>query len=262
MPGVHTKNDHVVLMSACIAPKVGASVGRMDPRLRLEDYKRGLKFWMEVQAPRLGAIVFADNSGYPLAEIKHFAQTEVQSDRPVEFISFDLQGPSEGLSYGYNEFILVDKAHDQSELLAQFPYFIKATGRYRFPSIAGLMKRLPAEYKIAADCKGLRPFGIKGIPLLTIGLLFLNVQFYREEIRKIHTRMVPAPPWTRKQFVETMLFDLLYQRRNEKGVCLRWPCNCDPEGIGSNGDDYRALGHRFNYAIRGVSRVFLPKLWI
>ena len=249
-------------MTSCIAPKADLPIKRTDPRLRLEDYKQGLKFWMEVPAPRIGAVVFADNSGYPLDEIEHFARTEVKSDRPIEFISFNQPAPSTLMSYGHTEFALVDMVHDRSTLLARYPYFIKATGRYKFPAIARLTAKLPSEYKIAADCRGMRPFGMKAIPLLIVSLLPINTRFYLEEIRKFHTTMVPAPPWTRQQFVEAVLFDLLYPRRHETGIHLRWPCNCDPEGIGANGDNYYDPKRRFLYALRGMARVLLPRLWI
>ena len=74
--------------------------------------------------------------------------------------------------------------------------------------------------------------------------------------------MAPAPPWNRRQFIEPVLFDSLNRMRSDPRIIMRWPCNCEPIGVGSNGDVYRGLRKNFQYAMRGLSRRLWPQLWI
>jgi hypothetical protein len=102
----------IVLMTACIEPKVGVreKIRRSDSRLRLSDYKEGLNFWLNLPDPLVGGIVFADNSNYPLRELEEWSAQNNRADRPVEFLSFDFPPPVPGLSYGHSEFMLVNSA--------------------------------------------------------------------------------------------------------------------------------------------------------
>jgi hypothetical protein len=74
--------------------------------------------------------------------------------------------------------------------------------------------------------------------------------------------MVPAPPWTRSQFVETVLYDQLISKRFEPGIILRWPRNCEPAGTGSNGDSYSSFKKRAQAGLRAAGRLVAPNFWI
>jgi hypothetical protein len=77
----------VVLMTACIAPKAGTREGlrRSDPAVRLADYKWALEFWLTIKSDQIVGIVFAENSGYPLDELKELAARCARKVRDVEF---------------------------------------------------------------------------------------------------------------------------------------------------------------------------------
>ena len=255
---------YAVLLTACVAPNPGVREGlvRSDPATRLADYKRGLEFWLTLDDPRVGPVVFVENSGYPLEELREFAESVHLRRREVEFIGTEMPAPPEGLSYGYSEFELIAYAHAHSAALAGTSHFIKATGRYTFPYVSRLLRRLPVEFRIAADCRGARPAGIRPVPtLLTTALLILEREFYLRDLACLHKSMVPAPPWTRKQFIECVLYDYLYPRRNEEGIILRWPCNCDPVGVAANGDLLDSPLKRIRYMIRAFLRWLWPSLW-
>ncbi len=262
-PALPASPPYVVLMTACIAPKAGVreQLVRADPALRLQDYKEALLSWLDLAEPRIGGIVFAENSGYPLDELQALVKTRA-SELPVEFLSFDHPAPDPGLHYGHTEFLLINAALASSRLAATFPYFIKATGRYRFPSISRLLRRLPRDYDIAVDCRGSDLPGFKRTRLATVALFLARRDFFRREVSDLPSRMEPAPPWTRKQFVENVLFDQLHARRREPGILLRWPCNCDPVGVGANGDQYFTPGKRLKNLVRGVLRRVFPPLWL
>jgi hypothetical protein len=253
-----------VLMTACIEPKprVREMLRRSDTGLRLRDYKEGLGFWLSLAESRISGVVFADNSNYPLRELEDFAAKFPSPRRPVEFISFDFPPPDPGLSYGYSEFLLVNRALEVSKLLRKTGYFIKATGRYRFPDISRLLRRLPPDFLAAVDSKGFRPFGMHSNPITCVALALFDRHFYETKIAGIPATMVPAPPWNRRQFIEPALFDALHPIRTDPRVIMRWPCNCEPAGFGSNGDNYDGLRKKLQYGLRSISRRVLPKLWI
>jgi hypothetical protein len=260
----HEPGTFTVLMTACIEPKAGVreSLRRSDASVRLSDYKDGLAFWLTLPDQLIGGIVFADNSNYPLRELEESAAQLARADRPVEFLSFDFPAPNPNLSYGHSEFLLINRAMERSELLRNGRYFIKATGRYRFPGISRLLRRLPHDFIVAVDSKGFRPFGLRSEPMSCVALTLFDRQFYEATLSGIPAAMVPAPPWNRQQFVEHVLFDALYPRRADPRVVMRWPCNCEPVGVGSNGDDYRRFRKRLQQVARAASRRLWPGLWI
>jgi len=253
-----------VLMTASVAPKKGDCEGikRIDTEVRLQDYRSGLEFWLTLNEPRIRAIVFAENTGFPLAGLRVFADERNRRRIPLEFLSFDYPALSPNLSYGHSEFQLVRETIGKSALAAQTEYFIKATGRYTFPDVRRLLSRLPADFEMAADSKGFRPFGRRAVPMTSVALIAFRTAFFRSQVAPLVDTMIPAPPWTRSQFIETVLFDAFYPRRFQPGIILRWPCNCEPRGIASNGDNYSSWRKRMQRSIRAIARVARPSLWI
>lgn len=249
-----------ILLTATIAPK-GNAVFRSDPKARLEDYKKALRFWLTVEDDRIGPLVFAENSGYPLDELAQFADMLPGRRREIEFVGTDMPATPEGLNYGYSEFALVEYANSNSMQLGQRPYFAKVTGRYIFPQISRLLNKLPDDFLIAADCRGQKPWGFAGLPILTVGLILFNREFYLREVASLYQTMVPAPPWTRKQFIEPVLYDALFPRCAERGMILRWPCNCEAKGVGGDGVILDRGRRRLNLAFRAGLRTVWPSLW-
>ncbi len=260
--------SHSLLLTSCIAPKpdVARLLRRADPALRLQDYADSLRFWLRLGDPRVGALVFADNSGHPLDSLREIAAREAPESLAVEFHSLDYPAPSPLLSYGHPEMLLVNEVLERSPALARLPFFAKVTGRYRFPDFSRLLDRLPADYQVAVDSTG-APFwpfspSRKANPISHFALGFFRREFYLEHLRDIPGRMRPAPPWNRMQFVEPMIYDTLLPLRHKPGVIMRWPRNCEPLGIGANGHDYRDRRRRTVALVRAVFRKITPRWWI
>lgn len=255
---------YIVVMTATIAPRgdTGKGLVRADPAQRRADYEVALRFWLTLDAPWLAGVVFAENSASSLVSLERVAREENLAKIPVELISLDLPAPPLGLHYGYSELILVRNAVAKSQLARRVPYFIKATGRYRFPEVGKLVAKLPQKFSAAVDCKRAKRWNRNRHFLTHFALAIFQRDFFGRVVAPIPDKMIPAPPWTRAQFVETMLFDELIQHRGEPGVILRWPCNCEPEGVGANGDNYRSLTRRIQAAVRAVARICIPQLWI
>ena len=254
------------MLTACIAPKEGVAglLHRADPDVRLRDYIETLQFWLRLREPSIGGILFADNSGYPLESLRAVVEHEANKELPVEIVSFDHPAPPPSLSYGHSELILINAALATSALAKRLPYLMKVTGRYRFPDIGRLMGKLPQGYRVALDTTGAKPWPWhqRSNPICGFGLALIETGFYHQYLADIPTHMRPAPPWNRHQFIESMFYDRLYPMRKERGIILRWPCNCEPVAIGSNGMDYRSPRRRLRAGLRAINRVILPKLWL
>ncbi|NJL09516.1 MAG: hypothetical protein HC908_02815 [Calothrix sp. SM1_7_51] len=141
------------------------------------------------------------------------------------------------MHYGYSEFKLLDLGLEKSKIIEPNDYIIKVTGRYKYPTISKLLNKLPEEPKIAADTRDLSLLVPYPRRTVTTGLLIFSVPFYKSKIQKSYLEMQPEPV-KRKAFIEDILYDKLIPMRSESGVILRFPCNCEPEGVGGNGDSY------------------------
>jgi hypothetical protein len=250
------------LLTATVSPKgANPELRRTDSAVRLKDYETALRHWLTLDLPSLGGIVFAENSNASLVTLEAIAASENPRKLPVEFLSFDHPAPPVGLHYGYSEFKLIRAALERSTLLPERPFFIKATGRYIFPALPRLISKLPHSFRVAVDARCARPFSKNRNMLVQFALGIFEQKFFREFLWDIPERMTPAPPWTRAQFVENVLFDTLYPMRRENGVILRWPCNCEPVGTGANGDSYSSPRKRLQRGLRSITRRIAPMLW-
>jgi hypothetical protein len=252
---------YTVVMTACIDPKIGtnsATVHRSDPKVRLKDYQDGLKFWLSVKDERIKRIIFIDNSGYSLESLIEISRTNNQWNRECEFISLRCNEIPNGVHYGYSELKLLHLGLEGSKTLKKEDYIIKATGRYRFPNISHLLDRLPNTYKVAADAQILNRFVPYPRKTIMVGLIIFSTEFYQTHLQQLYKEMQPTP---RKAFVEDIFFDKLMPMRHEPGVILRFPCNCDYEGIGGNGISYTEPRKKALSACRAIGRVLFPNWW-
>lgn len=88
----------------------------------------------------------------------------------------------------------MDHALKESQLLRDFPYFIKATGRYKWPAVSKLIDRLPSNFLVAADCRIQKPLSKAPNPILPVALVLFQTNFFRRELSHLYQTMVPAPP--------------------------------------------------------------------
>ncbi len=260
----HLPRSFVLILTATISPKgdLRSSLVRANPDVRVRDYEDGLRFWLSLDVAWLSGIVFAENSNAALQSLRKIAAQENPFGRHVEFLSYDQPPPPEGLHYGYSELVLVSNAVRDSRLLPSATHFIKCTGRYRFPQIDRLIKRIPADFRVALDTRATNPFSAEKNLISNFALALFETDFFNEHVAPLSQKMIPAPPWNRSQFIEPVLFDNLSPLRNDSRVILRWPVNCEPSGVGSNGDNYAKASKRIKSSIRAVARVALPNVWI
>ncbi|HVU16447.1 MAG TPA: hypothetical protein VHD32_05960 [Candidatus Didemnitutus sp.] len=253
-----------VLLTATIRPAVSKDMElvRSDPEVRRRDYEEALRFWLRLPVDWIQGIVFAENSGADLSSLEKIATSVNDRGIPVEFISCVFPPPPAGLHYGFSEISLVCHALKESRLLREADTFIKATGRYRFPEVDRLVRSLPAGFNVAVDSKLSRFWSRNRHYLTHFALALFRRSFFEAQLIDLPSRMVPAPPWTRAQFIETVLYDRLLELKSQPGLVLRWPVNCEPVGVGANGDDYGTARKRLQQWVRGLGRRVAPGVWI
>ncbi len=253
---------YAVVLTACLrpAPDFAASLVRTDPAVRLADYREALRFWLHLPDRRLDRIIFLENTGASLDGLEDLTRHDNPFERPCEFCSFEANDIPPGLHYGYAEYRMLDLGLERSRLWPTVGHVIKATGRYRFPRISRLLDRLPPDCVVAADARHNRRLVPKPQYIVTAPLWVARRDFFEQHLRRAYLRMHPPPPH-RGQFIEDVLYDVLMPLREQPGVLLRWPVNCDPQGVGANGDDYDAPRRRVLRWLRAAGRRVLPHWW-
>lgn len=252
------KNKNMILLlTACIEPRQFKNeVQRNDVKIRLEDYKNTLKFWLHHKDERIKEIIFAENSGYELTALKTIFENENIYNRKYNLIQKEATIAPDGLHYGYSELELIDYVFEKSQLLTNEDYVIKVTGRLYFPDLSKLISFSIPRYLFVADSRIYNFLGIQNKYILTT-LFISRVDFYKNHI--FNKRL------TMKQlnisFFEKLLIHLLYQKT--LNIMLRFPFNLDPIGIGAHTNkNYGSFKSSLKNNIRSVSRKIFPDFWL
>jgi hypothetical protein len=121
--------------------------GRLDPRLRLQDYSAALEYWITAQRS-VRDIVFVDNSGHPLDALQAVADRHTSAGKRIELISFRTEGysPVRGRSYG--ELDIMRTALARSALLKGAARFAKVTGRVCIPNFDAIVGAAAPDFDI------------------------------------------------------------------------------------------------------------------
>lgn len=179
------QNFNVLLLTATITPPAGVPLlARTDPKTRLQDYEKGLQFYLQFINKGIDAIVFAENSNSDVSTLKNIViQSGLQNS--VEFLVFDGLDypPSYGRAYG--EFKLVDYAMTHSQTISNHQDNLlvwKVTGRYIIKNIAKIIARKPSNIDIYVN---LRKFPILWADMY---LLVWTTKAYEAFLGKFLTR--------------------------------------------------------------------------
>lgn len=121
--------------------------GRIDPKLRLQDYSRALESWITSQRS-VRDIVFVDNSGHSLEALQAIVDRHAAADKRVELLSYRTTGytPVKGRSYG--ELDITRKALERSALLNSATQFVKVTGRVFVPNFDAIVTAAAPDFDI------------------------------------------------------------------------------------------------------------------
>src|ERR1700728_4522341 len=119
---------YLLVMTATIVPAANAGVKRADPRLRLEDYKRALRYWLNYEHAAADRILLLENSGADLSELRAIAENENPRRKPAEILSVPGNRIPDGRNYGYTEMQMLDDGLALSQLRRETTHMAKTTG--------------------------------------------------------------------------------------------------------------------------------------
>ena len=252
------QNFNVLLLTATITPPAGVPLlARTDPKARLQDYAKGLQFYLQFINKGIDAIVFAENSNSDVSTLKNIVTQSGLQDA-VEFLVFDGLDypPSYGRAYG--EFKLIDYAMAHSQTIKNHKDNLlvwKITGRYIIRNIAKIIARKPSNIDIYVN---LRKFPILWADMY---LLVWTTKAYEAFFSKILTNMIADP--SLKVQPEEVFIKLLEQPLECLKVRKRF--NVIPFIDGARGSDNQNYSEGRNlrkYYIRSSINKLLPWLWI
>lgn len=258
--GSLSSSSYVLAMTATIIPAANAGVKRSDPRVRLEDYKRALRFWLGYDHPAAARILFLENSGADLSELEAIAATENPLQKPVEFLSIPGNEIPEGRNYGYTEMQLLDEGLAQSRLRRETTHLVKATGRLTFPALGKAIdlieRRNGGPPELMVECRKLG-FPRRGYDAFT-QLFVCSHRFYDGVLRDSRDEMNS----TEIRLLEHLIFRKVIPFKGHSGCYLRFPCNIEPVGYsGFKSRSYRTPQAAIAQTVRSVLRVVAPGYW-
>jgi len=248
--------SYLLVMTATIIPAENARVQRADPRLRLEDYKQALRYWLAYEHPAADRILLLENSGADLSELRTIAAKENPRGKPVEILSVPGNQIPEGTNYGYTEMQMLDEGLSLSLLRRQTTHMVKATGRLIFPALGKALDRIDKPYELMVECRKLG-FPRRGYDAST-QLFVCSHDFYDRVLRDSKKEMNS----TNVRLLEHLIFRKVIPFKGQPGYYLRFPCNIEPVGYsGFKSRSYSSPKAAFTQTIRAALRVIAPGYW-
>ncbi|HEY1679971.1 MAG TPA: hypothetical protein VGG04_19795 [Candidatus Sulfotelmatobacter sp.] len=259
-PAPIQKPRFLLVITATITPAASAQVKRALPQVRLEDYKRALRFWLSYPHPAAGRILFLENSGADLRELHAIAESENPQRREVEFLSLPLHEIPAGTNYGYAEMQMLDEGLALSQLRPATTHLIKVTGRLTFPALGKALDRVTdagaAPLELMIDCRKLGLFR-RGYDA-RVQLFVCSHSFYDRELRGSNREMNTSDV----RLLEHLIFRKVIPFKGQPGYHLRFRCNVDPVGyFGFKNRRYDSPRTAFSRGLRGILRAIAPDYW-
>jgi hypothetical protein len=254
------KPIYLLVMTATITPAANAQVKRSSPRVRLEDYKRALRFWLRYPHAAAERILFLENSGADLTELRAIAKIENPQRREVEFLSLPVHEIPAGTNYGYAEMQALDEGLAASNLRLATTHVIKMTGRLTFPALGKALDRIAgihsAPFELMIDCRKLGFFR-RGYDA-RVQLFACSHAFYDRVLRGSNREMNSADI----RLLEHLIYRKVRPFKDEPGYYLRFPCNIDPVGyFGFKNRRYDSPRTALSRSMRALLREIAPGYW-
>lgn len=249
---------YLLVMTATITPAVNAQIKRSSPHARLDDYKRALQFWLSYPHPAAERILFLENSGADLGELRAIAEKENPQRREVEFLSLPVHEIPAGTNYGYAEMQTLDEGLALSKLRFATTHMIKTTGRLTFPALGKALDRVAnkAPFELMIDCRKLGLFR-QGYDA-RVQLFACSHAFYDRVLRGANHEMNS----TDVRLLEHLIYRKVIPFKGQPGYYLRFPCNIDPVGFfGFKNRRYDSPRTAIPRSVRALLRITAPGYW-
>jgi hypothetical protein len=125
-----------LLLTATIHPRSTIFVRRSDPMIRLTDYRIALSRWLS--EPAISRIVFCENSGADLDQLRFDAAQQNIHNQEIIFISYTAPEPDGARGKSYGELGIL--SHVLSRLvLGDSARILKVTGRYAVDNFESIL---------------------------------------------------------------------------------------------------------------------------
>lgn len=228
-----------------------------DPRRRERDYLDCLRFYLEQD--RVSQVVFVENSG---ADLQPFRQIPVPRDVRLEVISLDQNAFPSAFGKGYGEAQLLDSVLGRSELLAQAPAFVKATGRLTVRNITALLAAVDVACSGHFDVRDHDVYTRLRLPgsghHADTRFFVVSRALFDAHFRHLHLSHAAG----------TFSLEANYLRAIRHAQAQGWPIRdrffVEPiyGGTAGHGKNYDALTERAKRSIRNLTRRWWPSLKI
>lgn len=162
-----------LVLTAAIEVKNKSLVKRNNTATRLNDYKMSLKKWLTKQTS-IKKIVFVDNSGYPLDELRGIVNKYNTYNKEVEFLSYVAESQP-NVDKSHYELMQIKYALDHSQLLRGSEYFVEVSGRQFINNIDTIVKALPGSLHVIGEFS-------ENFSYLETDIIIFNREFYQKEI--------------------------------------------------------------------------------
>jgi hypothetical protein len=248
----------VLCLTASIDPKGMPGVTRPDPHAREADYAGCLRFYSE-KYPDIRRIVFVENSGWPLDRLRQLAADHNPHAKQFEFVSLQCNDFPRQFGKGYGEFMLVDRAFDESRLISEAKYVAKLTGRNYLLNATDIINKTRRPFGMLCD---LRDHGIYEMLGLTWNarhcdtrFIVLTPDFYRRNVYGKYKDLDESSG----RSAEVLFYQIAKDPAHKERVVRRFPIEPVFRGLAGHWNkDYGGRRERMKCAIRGAVRKVAP----
>lgn len=257
-----SKSQYLLTLTACInVDSHIASLSRVDPKEREQDYARTLHAYLGDEHRSVGGVLFIENSNADLSRLQQLAREANSRRIPVEFVSLDDAALDTRNYKGYREYRALDQALNQSAVAKQFPYWVKVTGRYYIKNLNRILARLRLPFDMACDLKDHYLLGYHYQSFDT-GLTVYHQDFYRQRVQGLY-KAVDEEDYS-SNWLENILYRLARQTMVEgMRVIPRFPCTPRVSGFaGHHNKNFDSPRLRAKWMVKSLIRQVAPWLWI
>ena len=248
--------NYILLLTSTINPGLyTSSVSRNNPEVRTSDYLSALNFWENLGDHRITGIVFCDNSG---ANIEYIKESCKNFKLPIEFLVFDGNTKPDGVHYGYSELGIIDYAIINSNKIDKSSYFIKVTGRLKYPNISKLLDTLPKKFDAAVDHRKRYRNENGYILRARTQLMIFNLHFYIENLLQKRQEM-PGKFSHIEEFIAIKLNIFSFSHI----IIQRFKTELLISGVsGNKNENYNNFKNKIKFSLRKLVRYTTPSIWI
>ncbi len=249
----------VLLLTASVNPNnMPGAVS--SPSGRLSDYVKAFSFYVR-NFPRIGKIVFADNSGWPLDAVRE-AGLDNPHRKKLEFLSMDENSYPREFGKGFGEHKLISAALEHSSLIRGSGYVAKMTGRIFLINMDKLLDRIAPSVDISCDLRDHAFYELLGLPFCG---RYCDTRFivFRPDFFMEHLRGLASDHRHGNFGLEVNYYKVIKPLEVSDKVSCRFQIEPRFRGLAGHGNkNYSGAKEIAKQTARGITRRFFPGLRI